>query len=505
MKKGFTLVELLSVIVVLALLLSISIVVYTNYEKKSQETLTKVEKVELMNAAAAYFTEFKDTDNYKYYEDANNKKYSCVSVQTLIDIGYYKQSVDFIDKKIKTDSAIKIVMEKNGVINYELVSISSKGDCTFINTTSHIDKTDIDISDTEDVVLKAKISPIQNVKNNYYLTLDLDADVFKMEESNADVYVMIVLDTSNSMRNNGYDDAISAAVNLSQKLVTNIKNSQVALINFDTKVELKRNFKHASLTKNDFSKLGGGTNILDALDMAYEKINNISNKNAMKYVIFLSDGEPAVSTAKNPACNTNLFGSNKNDKCISAIISSAQNIKNAGSHLIFIGYNLGKEYPVYKEVATIDNDLCSNSSYHVGSNNYCYFDSNSSKISTLFNNLSTSITTYTKPRTIKTAKIYIQFNNAIKLYDSLGNIVNKLNIDINFDDTNDAGDLKKQYKYTMTVDTNAANCSENTCKIPLFDSNNSYFRTFGYDGTFKTINPQSPMININNSSDVYIN
>ena len=100
-KKGFTLVELLAVIVVITLISSVGIITYlkTINNSKSKATLLAINNVK----EAAYLYSKEGTAEIEWVNsyDKDGKesgKYACVSVQQLINKGYFKDN--FLDKEI---------------------------------------------------------------------------------------------------------------------------------------------------------------------------------------------------------------------------------------------------------------------------------------------------------------------------------------------------------------------------------------------------------------------
>ena len=113
MKKGFTLVELLAVIVVLALLTLIATPVVFRYIKQGQET-TKNETLKNVKDAALDYalehsknTTFISNDCATTAEDPNGVSSSCkktITVEKLINDGYYNDA----GKRLKRDGVITI-------------------------------------------------------------------------------------------------------------------------------------------------------------------------------------------------------------------------------------------------------------------------------------------------------------------------------------------------------------------------------------------------------------
>ena len=98
MRKGFTLVELLAVIIILGFVGSIAVVSVNLSLKKSKETLSKTQLKKVEEAAEVY-----------YLKEGMSTNVTCVSIDTLIDKGYIELS-SVVDPKTKEelDGSVKI-------------------------------------------------------------------------------------------------------------------------------------------------------------------------------------------------------------------------------------------------------------------------------------------------------------------------------------------------------------------------------------------------------------
>lgn len=135
-KKGFTLVELLAVIVVITLISGVGIITYlkTINNSKSKATLLAINNIK----EAAYLYSKEGTDEIEwvnsYGKDGKESgKYACVSVQQLINKGYFKDN--FFDKEIYKNSKIKIskntfIEVRMGTNNDNLKVVVNKNDNT---------------------------------------------------------------------------------------------------------------------------------------------------------------------------------------------------------------------------------------------------------------------------------------------------------------------------------------------------------------------------------------
>ena len=103
------------------------------------------------------------------------------------------------------------------------------------------------------------------------------------------------------------DDICSDA---SKKIVDASSQSQVALVTFGTDSNIQRGFSHGYLSNSDFNALScswgscdllGGTNYDAGLMRALELLNSITDTNAIKNVVFISDGEPNLGLGNIPS------------------------------------------------------------------------------------------------------------------------------------------------------------------------------------------------------------
>ena len=133
-KKGFTLVELLTVIVVITLISGIGIITYlkTINNSKSKATLLAINNIK----EAAYLYSKEGTDEIEWvnsYDQYGKEsgKYACVSVQQLINKGYFKDN--FLDKEIYKNSNIDkktFIKVSMGTNNDNLKVVVNKSDNT---------------------------------------------------------------------------------------------------------------------------------------------------------------------------------------------------------------------------------------------------------------------------------------------------------------------------------------------------------------------------------------
>ena len=144
-----------------------------------------------------------------------------------------------------------------------------------------------------------------NGDGTYQLSLDVTGNAIQNEEHNrTPVDVIVLADTSSSMRNNSRLMALKkAATELSTTLLTTENASlpedeqiQMALISFSDNASIKQSFTtNNTAFQQAVSRLSakGNTYWDKALSMANN--TNSGRANAQKYIIFLSDGDPAAS------------------------------------------------------------------------------------------------------------------------------------------------------------------------------------------------------------------
>ena len=116
-KKGFTLVELLATIIVLALIFSITIYVTTNVITKSRENTYKVTMNEVEKNASSYLMENSNRLFYLTRKDKTDTEYQCITVENLMDYGFLDidvtNSLIAKDRKVKKEDYIYIERDKN--------------------------------------------------------------------------------------------------------------------------------------------------------------------------------------------------------------------------------------------------------------------------------------------------------------------------------------------------------------------------------------------------------
>ncbi len=177
-KKGFTLVELLAVVVIISIVLGVSYMVYAGVINKSKEKATILAMNNLRQAAIDYGEEENDTTNWLSSYDRNGKvqgKYICIRVQQLINMGYFKDNFfnkSVYDDKVRANTFIEVSKGLNGSdVRAKITELNSQQNCELDarnDKTYNIDiKNEVGYTDRLHFELKPKDSSV-NVTDYWY-------------------------------------------------------------------------------------------------------------------------------------------------------------------------------------------------------------------------------------------------------------------------------------------------------------------------------------------------
>ena len=515
--KGFTLVELLAVIVVLGILVGIAIVMYTKYVDKTKENITSVEEKNIIAAASSYYEEFKDTKDYikeDIYDGNMNltkKTYSCVTLKSLIEKGYFKTDVKFSDSKIDIDKAVIKISTFNGVSDYEIINNPTADTCAYYKMNKDFESVGVPAEaelDNQSVKFDTNISNVNKTRDIYNLDLDLTLETKNIID-NYPVYVLLVLDKSGSMAGNRFKNSRKAAIKLSNTVVGINEASYIGMIQFDNKVSKEIDFRDTPLVENDFKSAGDNTNVIAAFDKAIEKMSALPER-SLKYVIFLTDGQPWVTSTSSLYGKGNLpyakshytvCDSGKvSDDCKTALINYRDKLTSMDATLVIVSYDI--QITAYQEIATADSSgyYCPNGKLYKGINR-CYYESKTDGISTLFDSLSNAVSNLA---TVKSGLLTGTFNDIITVYDPKTNEeVKELNSLITFDSEKEIN--ISNYDYLFQINNGGVvNCGESTCTFDIL--NNFELKLFNKDG-IQLPSPEitSPQLKINITPDSYLN
>ena len=516
-RKGFTLVELLAVIVILGIIIGLTIVLYTGHMNKVKEDITKIEEKNILNSAEAYYEEFKDSGEYikeDVYDGLMNSAkttYSCVTLKSLIEKGYFKPDVKFSDSEIDVNKAIIKISTFNGVSNYEMITNPSSDDCSFYRLEKNFENIGVPTEtelDNQSVKFDTNISNVNKIRYIYNLDLDLSLETKNIID-NYPVYVLLVLDKSGSMAGTKFNNSKSAAIKLSKTVVGINNSSYIGMIQFDNEVSNEIDFRRTPLESKDFANAGGNTNIIAAFDNALEKMSALPTQ-SLKYVIFLSDGQPYITTTSSiygrgrlpqkKAHYATCTDSKVTDKCREALVGYRDKLNAINTTLVIVSY--GIKIDSYKQVAALDNSgyYCPNSIKYDG-NSRCYYESNSDQITTLFDSLSNAVSNLAS---IKSAQLTGKFNDIITVYDSLTDeVVKELNVNILFDDEIELNE--NNYRYLFKINNGGvSNCGETSCTFDIL--NDFELKLFNKDGVqLPSPDVSSPQLKVDITPDSYLN
>lgn len=405
-KKGFTLIELLATIVIVALVFIISGVLIYN-KKDVDERLTSAQESLIINSASDFVNEFRNRKDNWLENISDDGASFCVSLTSLIDLGFFKSNSDDYIMKNKDKLLVSVKVDANQVYSYDIIINSDdniNASCLYKDIDSFLSNTkdSIDIKNENSTSIGTLGYDITKISNTKYdvktdLSVKLGSDMIEID---APVYVAIVLDNSGSMIGDAWDRAKEASIELSKTIVDNITSSKVALIQYGDSPMLVRDFEHKVLSSNSFVEAGGGTNVSGSLDLVASLYKELDIPSYAKlYTILLYDGavnyysylkENKTSNAKyvynrdtSVYYNNFLSAFNKENgtytyyygKIINYTVTtmakysidSAKYLKNnIGSKLISIGYNFDNDSSLgidMKQLSSIDNSFCDSSDY----------------------------------------------------------------------------------------------------------------------------------------------
>lgn len=529
--KGFTLIELLITIVIIGLVFTIGYIAVLSIINSSKETKKEINKKFILNASEQYAMEFKDKNSFAKYTNDVGETSFCISLGTLLKYGIYNDNEVL---KEYLPNYVVYVSGKYEVYNYELIDLDSANNkCEGVKFISEIKEGSepnkiISVSEKDtnnedfgliDITYDFDIIDTGKSNKKYVLSMDLKKHInTKIENITLPVYVVSILDKSGSMSLKNYNSARDAAINLSNQLINKFtSNAYNGLIEFSTMPIVKKEFSNTVLTVSDFSSTTAGiTNTSGGIDYAIKLFNNLKNNinndfdKALKYTILLYDGFPNETMIVDGVDNSDsmyydkLFsGSNDSHKdclynkptCITGVRNSSDYLQNImGSKLIIIGYNFSNSNVELKKISSADSDLCNDSNL----NGYCYYESTSSDINTLFDKIQNNISEEVNKTKASKAKITIKLNSNITT-EIDGENKNTIEYEIEFGEE----ESQENYQYNLIInDSIFEGCtSKESCnkEVKLFD--NIIIETYNKDGSLlnTTTFDDSPRFIINNS------
>ena len=402
-KKGFTLIELLAVIVIIGLTILVIYLVNIGVIGNAKSVLSDTEEKLVLEASELFAKEYRHTDNWKEYALDNNNSSFCVSLKTVINKGYYNAS----NKKIveMADRFAVYFNIKNGVYYKEVIDLTKTnnrcvgyvGDSNLTNNSQRIDYKE---GNDNIFSLDVNTSKISDYIYNTSTSLDINSLIGEIEVS-APIYVALVMDASGSMSGTKLTNALTAVKNMANSILESNPSSYIALVKYNDIPSVVRGFEHSNLDNITINTVqGGGTNTSGSIDITTRLFSKVDDKNALKYVVLLYDGEPTsysyfiegnskIYPAKqvyiansgytyqanekyfakvintNIAFNNYVSSSNENYTITSANYLTSYNNNGNYPKLITIGYDFSQSRTNLKEISSKENGLCKDSDYSI--------------------------------------------------------------------------------------------------------------------------------------------
>ena len=88
-----------------------------------------------------------------------------------------------------------------------------------------------------------------------------------------------------------WESAVNGAINFSDSL-SKVENTNISLVTFSGSASIATEFSHTALTARDFGHPEGNTNLQAGLSNAIDKLKEITDPNAQKYIVVIGDGQP---------------------------------------------------------------------------------------------------------------------------------------------------------------------------------------------------------------------
>jgi uncharacterized protein YegL len=250
---------------------------------------------------------------------------------------------------------------------------------------------------------------VTKINDDGYYKIDFNVkglDFVETESLIKPIYVVVVFDQSGSMLCNGgttkllnserffdaningqklnctdnrvnpniekWNNAVNGAISFSTSLLS-LNNTYLSLVTFSDSAENATAFSKNQFVASNFNYPYGMTDLGGAINKAQAALNTISNPNAQKYIVVISDGEP------------NHYNGVSNSNAVNLAISSATNAKNTGTKIFTIGYNTN---------STTEGTLRSISSNNTTDSVNYYFSASTSNVTSTFQTVFQNFNTY---------------------------------------------------------------------------------------------------------------
>lgn len=151
------------------------------------------------------------------------------------------------------------------------------------------------------VTISKKVTNYNAADGTYDIELKVKGGT-EIVQNNIPLDVVLVMDTSGSMRGSALANAKKAANNFVDKLLPKNKNVNIGIVSFAEKGEIKSNLtNNVTALKNAVNglKAGGGTYTQQGIEKAAGILNNVSG-NHKKVMVVVGDGEPTLANGEHP-------------------------------------------------------------------------------------------------------------------------------------------------------------------------------------------------------------
>ena len=300
----------------------------------------------------------------------------------------------------------------------------------------------------------------------------------------------------NALTQDKWEKAVSGAVSFSESL-SKVENTNISLVTFSGNASKATEFSHTALTARDFGHPEGGTNLQAGLSNAIDKLNEINDANAQKYIVVIGDGQPTE-------------GGNRDSSATDMAMDRAYEAKNDNKITVFsIGYGIADDNTAKDVLKKISSDTTMTKVY--GRNGYHYeynkeekgfykeasSDGIADSFKTIFEDIKTSIAA---SNAVLTDVIGDNFKYVEGTKDSQDITVNGKNVTIN------VGDVTEEEKvYSFNIEIADKDSATGWYRTNGNDSNNSF--TLTGDGLTNPItSSESAMVYwVQNTYDYVIN
>ena len=110
-KNGFTLVELLSTVVILGVVLSVTVYIVMKNINKAKDNADLITYNNIKSAAKVYNDEVAS-----YWNIKDDYEYSCISLGNMIEIGYFDENIINKSDKLSKDTMLKVIRDKDSKV-----------------------------------------------------------------------------------------------------------------------------------------------------------------------------------------------------------------------------------------------------------------------------------------------------------------------------------------------------------------------------------------------------